>query len=291
MANLGQRIKVIRKKSNMTQKILAEKICSQSVLSRIENDNETPNAVVLHQLCERLGITVEQVLSTNLQNISTNTDTLKKLRILFDNNRYTELLEYLKESKCINELHEDVELQFYYYCLGSCLYYLEQDYKGALHDLQLALNYTYSPNNHYYTNSEVLILSCIGKTYYSMGQEQEAFYYLHESLAAIPRVAINENAYLLTRIFHNIATTHTMNGTYDEAQIYLDRGIKFANELHNSYYLAELFVEKAAIYHLQKNEYLAVEEMNVAKGVAIAVGNKKLAKEIEERLLEWEKKK
>ena len=36
MSQLGHRIKIIRKKNNMTQKILADKICSQSVLSRIE---------------------------------------------------------------------------------------------------------------------------------------------------------------------------------------------------------------------------------------------------------------
>ena len=60
MSQLGHRIKIIRKKNNMTQKILADKICSQSVLSRIETGEEVPNAVVLHQLCERLGITVSK---------------------------------------------------------------------------------------------------------------------------------------------------------------------------------------------------------------------------------------
>lgn len=284
MTDLGHRIKAIRKKKNMTQKTLADKICSQSVLSRIESSAEMPNAIVLYQLCERLGITVEQALSPNLKSITTNADILKKLRVLFDNNRYSELSAYLEESQCINELHEDVDLQFYYYCLGSCRYYLEHDYKGALHDLQMALEYTYSPNNRYFTNYEVLILSCIGKTYYSMGQVQEGFYYLHESLAAISDISVNENTYLLTRIFHNIATTHRVNGTYEEAQIYLEKGIHFANELHNSYYLAELFYEQALIYQLQKKHVLTVEKLKIASGLALAVGNQQLIKEISGQL-------
>lgn len=145
MSQLGHRIKIIRKKNNMTQKILADKICSQSVLSRIETGEEVPNAVVLHQLCERLGITVEQVMSNNMQSISNHTELIKKMRVYFDNNRYEELALFLKESNCINEFHEDVDLQFYYYCLGSCRYYLDKEYKEALHDLQMALEYTYSP--------------------------------------------------------------------------------------------------------------------------------------------------
>lgn len=287
MSQLGHRIKIIRKKNNMTQKILADKICSQSVLSRIETGEEVPNAVVLHQLCERLGITVEQVMSNNMQSISNQTELIKKMRVYFDNNRYEELVLFLKESNCINEFHEDVDLQFYYYCLGSCRYYLDKEYKEALHDLQMALEYTYSPNNHYYTNYEILILSCIGKTYFSMGQVQKAFYYLHESLAALSSVSINENTYLLTRIFYNIATTHALNGTYEEAQIYLEKGIQFANQVHNSYYLSELFYEKAIISHLQRNIEVAIEEMYIASGVAKAVDNQELVALTQEKIDLW----
>ena len=43
--SFGQIIRTFRKKRKMTQKMLAEDICSQSVLSRIENNEELPNVL------------------------------------------------------------------------------------------------------------------------------------------------------------------------------------------------------------------------------------------------------
>lgn len=42
--------------------MLSEDICSQSVLSRIENNEELPNVLVMQQLCDRLGVTVDQIM-------------------------------------------------------------------------------------------------------------------------------------------------------------------------------------------------------------------------------------
>ncbi|EGO6563123.1 helix-turn-helix transcriptional regulator, partial [Enterococcus faecalis] len=59
MNSLGAVIKEIRKNRKLTQKMLSEDICSQSVLSRIENNEELPNVLVMQQLCDRLGVTVD----------------------------------------------------------------------------------------------------------------------------------------------------------------------------------------------------------------------------------------
>ncbi|EGO2507575.1 helix-turn-helix transcriptional regulator, partial [Enterococcus faecalis] len=62
MNSLGAVIKEIRKNRKLTQKMLSEDICSQSVLSRIENNEELPNVLVMQQLCDRLGVTVDQIM-------------------------------------------------------------------------------------------------------------------------------------------------------------------------------------------------------------------------------------
>ena len=288
MANLGSTIKKFRKQNNMTQKTLAEKICSQSVLSRIESGLEVPNAVVLHQLCERLGISVEKAVSSNVNHISSNKDTLKKMSDHFDNNQYDQLKVFLKQNNCINEFHEDVDLQFYYYCKGSCRYYVDGDYKGALNDLTMALEYTYSPNNHYFTTYEVLILSCLGKVYIDLGAEAEGMNYLHDSLLTINSVSMNEKSYLLTKIFYNIASIHRKKKAYSDARIYLEKGIQFANDLHNSYYLAELFYEKACISYVEGDQKTAYLEMSVAYGIAQGVENKKMVLLTKEKLIKWD---
>ena len=65
MNSLGAVIKEIRKNRKLTQKMLSEDICSQSVLSRIENNEELPNVLVMQQLCDRLGVTVDQIMRYN----------------------------------------------------------------------------------------------------------------------------------------------------------------------------------------------------------------------------------
>ena len=45
--SFGTIIKEIRKEQKMTQKMLSQDICSQSVLSRIENNEELPNVLVM----------------------------------------------------------------------------------------------------------------------------------------------------------------------------------------------------------------------------------------------------
>lgn len=61
--SFGTIIKEIRKEQKMTQKMLSHDICSQSVLSRIENNEELPNVLVMMQICQRLGVTIDHVMN------------------------------------------------------------------------------------------------------------------------------------------------------------------------------------------------------------------------------------
>lgn len=65
---LGSSIKKIRKEKHLSQKELANQICSQSMLSSIENDLYTPNALLLIKLCEKLSINLSEIsLSDNFE--------------------------------------------------------------------------------------------------------------------------------------------------------------------------------------------------------------------------------
>ena len=93
---------------------------------------------------------------------------------------------------------------------------------------------------------------------------------------------------MLTKIFYNIASIHRKNKAYSDARIYLEKGIQFANDLHNSYYLAELFYEKACISYVEGDQKTASLEMSVAYGLAQGVENKKMVLLTKEKLIKWD---
>ena len=104
MNSLGAVIKEIRKNRKLTQKMLSEDICSQSVLSRIENNEELPNVLVMQQLCDRLGVTVDQIMRYKSGDVHVVTYSFEKMAEYFRHKKYQLLLNYLKENRIEEQL-------------------------------------------------------------------------------------------------------------------------------------------------------------------------------------------
>lgn len=102
--SFGTIIKTIRKERQMTQKMLSQDICSQSVLSRIENNEELPNVVVMAQICQRLGVTIDQVMSLSNKDIRGSLKQFDLLAYYFRKRDYRKLEQLLKEPEIIDNL-------------------------------------------------------------------------------------------------------------------------------------------------------------------------------------------
>lgn len=101
--SFGQIIRTIRLKRKMTQKMLAEDICSQSVLSRIENNEELPNVWVMYQICQRLGVTLDQVMMLHSEEINKTNQIFAEIESHFVHKQFREMREKWKtrQSKSI----------------------------------------------------------------------------------------------------------------------------------------------------------------------------------------------
>lgn len=100
--SFGQIIRTIRLKRKMTQKMLAEDICSQSVLSRIENNEELPNVWVMYQICQRLGVTLDQVMMLHSEEINKTNQIFAEIESHFVHKQFREMREKM-EDKAIKE--------------------------------------------------------------------------------------------------------------------------------------------------------------------------------------------
>ncbi len=58
----GTKLESVRKLKNMSQKELADGLCSQAQISRIEKNEVIPNAILLKSLCNKLNVSVDWIL-------------------------------------------------------------------------------------------------------------------------------------------------------------------------------------------------------------------------------------
>lgn len=118
MDSFGAVIKEIRKNRKLTQKMLSEDICSQSVLSRIENNEELPNVVVMQQICQRLGVTMDQIMQFKSEEVRLITQIFEKIADYFRHKEYKKIMTYMQDTQIEERLHLDTDWQRYYYYLG-----------------------------------------------------------------------------------------------------------------------------------------------------------------------------
>ena len=139
--NLGDTIHTIRVKLNVTQKELAEGICSQSQISKIEKGEISPYIDTLVKIANRLGMDpnyfINQICKEQYEFVEHS-----KVKI----REYTKKKEYVEVKRLISRLEKHPsfknleEVQFLYWHKGVYTYYLEDDFSKAINLLMSALN-------------------------------------------------------------------------------------------------------------------------------------------------------
>lgn len=248
----GTKLKKIRKHQHLSQKELAHDICSQAMLSRIENNDVIPNVVIMQQLCHRLNVSLDDIVSSDdttfIHNKNQTKDILKQMRYLHQTQQYHQLLRETGAFQPEKTLKTDDELQLYYYYYGCALSYLEQvDAKEVLTIFQKSLNYTFTHDKEFVTDVEVLILCEIGKTYLAMEKTEMGVSNLSRAFTFLQQHSRKRLNVELVRVFYTIALSYTRYQEYDLALDIINQGISWAQERQVTYYLDELFLLKGIV--------------------------------------------
>lgn len=245
--SFGNVLKAIRKERKLTQKMLSQDICSQSVLSRIENGEELPNVLVMQQLCQRLGVTIDQVMLYNSTDVKEADELLELMAYHFRKKEYKVLDELLKRPGLIEQLYLDTDIQLYFYYLGSCEFFLRGNCENALSLLKQGLSYTFKLDKMHVSKEEIQLISCIGKVYGDMGNLEEAEQYLKKSIHLFYRLPNRRGNVELTKIFYNYASFLFKKRQYALANEHIDSGIQLARQKNSFYYLEDLFQLKSKL--------------------------------------------
>ncbi|OTN76705.1 hypothetical protein A5886_001783 [Enterococcus sp. 8G7_MSG3316] len=265
--SFGQIIRSIRQNRKMTQKMLVQDICSQSVLSRIENNEELPNVWVMYQICQRLGVTLDQVMMLHSEEINQSNQVFAQIESHFVHKQFQALREKLQDKQIKHYLYLDTDMQMYYYYLGSCAYFIDLDYESALESLKKGLSYTYQQDKTNVSVMEIRILSCIGRVYSDLQLLADARLNLeksYESMQALPSERLSTT---LTKVYYNYAVFLKQQHEYCRSLKIIEEGIALAREKNSFYFLEELFEIKAQVLSILKEEQAARKSFQLYQAV------------------------
>ena len=241
MEAIGQVLKEFRKEHGMTQKDLSEGICSQSVLSRIENNEEIPNIFVIQQLCHRLGITIDQLMLDFLPEELFLRKYFNKMFMYLRTGKYLEIrttLEYLDERQ-ITHLDKDRQLACFF--KGVCAYFIDKEPEAALEQIIQGLSICVSKKYDGYFDSRILLLSFAGKMYSVLGRVNEAQNYYNQSFELFQTMMADYSERSeLSNLFVNYGTFLVKHERLDLAEKVVDMGLKWNRQQCSYYKLREL---------------------------------------------------
>lgn len=67
MDGIGYILRRLRKEKGITQIFIYKNLCSRKQLSRIENNTSYPSVYLLYHICQRLEVTMDEVIKLTLE--------------------------------------------------------------------------------------------------------------------------------------------------------------------------------------------------------------------------------
>lgn len=238
--NIGKAIKDLRKALGLSQTHLARDICSQAQLSKIENFNEIPSAVILYKLSKKLGVDMnyffEFVDTPRL-------DYIKDVQALIEEckrDRNYQRLRDIIHNERRNPLFQSTERQQYLmWHEAICFHYLDKNTEKAIEKLEASLNLTTNLEEELYAEQEIEILNSIAiikKDQKKYEEAEKIFQKCLEVLKYKPRY----NILIKIRILYGMSKLLTDRGKYEESIHYCLEGIKTCKKMEVLYLFGEL---------------------------------------------------
>lgn len=223
MDSIGEKLREYRRKRGMSRKSLAEGICDESTLYRIEKVAQEPQLYTLRQLCKRLGIPLTHILSTHDQGTSIFISSLKHLCRKYVYERKFKDLDILinsieKENHRL--IHSDLDFsRFIEWHKAILLHEMQNDLHQSIKLLTKLL-----PAKGLITETDLGIANSIGYLYIELQEYNRALETFHMILNMYDEFPAIEDKLLYVRIVYNTIYTLYYLDHFDEAIKLGERG-------------------------------------------------------------------
>jgi transcriptional regulator with XRE-family HTH domain len=280
---IGEKIKELRKLLGLTQIDLANGICTQAQISKIEKGDVYPYASTLYQISQRLGVDVNYFFDIgSTPRLEYVQEVSRQLKLARRNVNYEEMKQVVE-----NEEHNPLfiqnrkNLQLLLWHKGIYEYHLngEEDVALALLDQAILLTH-----NKHWTEREIEINMSRGIILFEVGKLNEAldiYQPAKEYLDLIPHL---HDETLLSRLYYNIARTLTRLGKKETSISICKDAINRCIEKDNLYLLGELHYHIGYNYELSNHLSLAKKYMEKALVIFDLQHDEKYFEFIEEKI-------
>ncbi|BCB05728.1 helix-turn-helix domain-containing protein [Bacillus sp. KH172YL63] len=249
---IGKKIKELRRAVGLTQGELAEGVCTQALVSRIEKGDIYPSATALYQISRKLGVDVNYFFEIGT---TPRLDYVKEVERQLRNFRvkilYEEMMDVVKaEQKNPLFFKDETNLQLLYWHKSIYKYEIENDKDGGIALLKEALSLTWNKKRAM-TEREIEILMTLGVFEYGKGNMEESLKIYKEVRTTLQsNMQLNDKS-IKTRILYNIARTLTRLGKYQESNEYCAQAIKWCIEEEHLFGLGELYYHTGYNYEME----------------------------------------
>lgn len=232
-----------RKSLKISQVKLCKGICTQSTLSKFENNGRIPSLSILTKLCERLGLSVDDLYKNSLASTAHMRTVLDRIESELMMESYPQVAKSLEEISVDEINNPELKLQFYYQKglftaitngkIEETIYYFTQ----ILDDL----------DERHQTIYTYLAYIGMGVVYSRLDRVKEAQFFFNKVLDYInlhkdrtfDKGTINMYLRILTIVYFT-AEFYIKVNDYDISTELINRGIQLCSEQHVTYYLPRL---------------------------------------------------
>lgn len=259
-ANLGSIIKNQRKKHHLSQKELANEICTQPMISAIENNKYNPNGIILMKLFQRLGVSLDEINLADNFAISSNQEINYQMEKLCNHHQYQKLYQLLIKESTKSLIDSDLQSQAYYYYLAIAILQTSGSFSDAIRNFKLSLasksNSNKSKTLVSLAKASLALIASLQK------QPKQVDKYLREALAEITNSKFNNDQIV---VYYLAALSKYELGDYFATLNWIDDLIDFATQHNSHYMLANAYYLLSLAATKTENENLAFEATNREK--------------------------
>ncbi|MHA7138191.1 helix-turn-helix domain-containing protein [Rossellomorea arthrocnemi] len=249
---VGQKIKELRKNIGLSQEELAEGICTQAQISKIEKGDVFPYASTLFLISRKLGVDVNYFFDIGMTpRLDYVQEVGKQLQIARRNMNYKEMREIVRaEEENPLFFNNNRNLQILQWHKGIYQFELNKNIENAESILRNAIALTHTTDK-IWSEREIEILLTIGVMYSEQGHLKEALEIYHEVKSHIVTLPNLADFTLKTRLYYNIARVLTKLMDINESIQYCNEAIDWCVQKDNMYLLGELHYHIGYNYELK----------------------------------------
>jgi tetratricopeptide (TPR) repeat protein len=248
---IGNKIKELRQVVDITQGELADGICTQALISRMEKGDIYPNATTLYQISNKLGVDVnyffEIGMTPRLDYIQEVERQLRKLRI---HHQYVEMMEVVKTEEKNPLFKDNVNAQLLCWHKGIYQFEVVKDQDTAFDLLHKAFQLT-ADSKKVLSEREMEVLLTLGAFHFSNENYPKSLCHYSEVKAALSSSQWLQDKSIKTRLLYNMARVYTRLGDYQESIQYCKNAIKWIIEEEHMYGFAQLHYQLGYNLELQ----------------------------------------